>query len=76
MQDADIYNPKGEIIARLNDDDQRPQLRQAELEIDRSILEERQLESLVEVSRAELDQETALAIDGLTSTRRVNSVAS
>jgi HlyD family secretion protein len=63
---------KGEIIARFNDDDQRPQLRQAELEIERSILEERQIASLVEVSRAELDQELALAKDGLTSKRQVD----
>jgi RND family efflux transporter MFP subunit len=63
---------KGEALARLNDDDQRPQLRQAELEIERSILEERQIASLVEVSRAELDQELALAKDGLTSKRQVD----
>jgi RND family efflux transporter MFP subunit len=63
---------QGEVIAQLNDDDLRVQLRQAELEIDRLKLEEGQYRALVNVSRSELEQEQALASDGLTSKRQVN----
>lgn len=63
---------KGAIIARLNDDDVRSQLRQAELEATRSEIEERQYESMVKVNRSELEQEKALAAEGLSSTRQVN----
>jgi RND family efflux transporter MFP subunit len=63
---------KGQVIARLNDDEQRAQLRQAELEVNRSMQEERQLEALVKVNHSELDQEHTLAEDGLSSKRQVD----
>ena len=63
---------KGDVMGRLNDDDQRAQLRQVELEVNRSKLEERQLEALVKVNRSELDEEMELAKDGLSSKRQVN----
>lgn len=63
---------KGEAIARLNDDEQRAQLRQAELEVSRSMQEERQLEALIKVNRSELDQEHTLAEEGLSSKRQVD----
>jgi RND family efflux transporter MFP subunit len=61
---------QGEIIARLNDEDLRTQLRQAELEVNRSRVEEQQYEAMSRVYRAELEQETALVKDGLSSKRQ------
>lgn len=63
---------KGEALAQLNDDDLRSQLRQAELEVSRLIIEERQYEALVKVNRSELEQEQALVQDGLSSKRQVD----
>ncbi len=63
---------KGAIIARLSDEDVRSQLHQAELEATRSAIEERQYESMVKVNRSELEEETALAEQGLSSKRQVN----
>ena len=63
---------KGQELARLSDDDLRVQLHQAELDVSRLKLEERQLEALVKVNRTELDQEQALAQDGLTSQRQLD----
>src|SRR5262249_41639676 len=44
---------KGRELARLNDDDLRTQLHQAELEASRVVVEERQYEAQVRVSRSE-----------------------
>lgn len=63
---------KGDTMARVNDDDQRALLRQAELEVNRSKLEERQLDALIKVNRSELEEEMELARDGLSSKRQVN----
>jgi membrane fusion protein (multidrug efflux system) len=62
---------KGEALAQLGDDDLRSQLRQAELEVSRLTIEERQYEALVKVNRSELEQEQALLEDGLSSKRQV-----
>ncbi len=58
---------KGEILAQLNDEDQRDQLRQAELEVSRSQVEGQQFEAMVKLNRSELDRETLLASQGLSS---------
>ena len=58
---------KDDILAQFNDDDQRGQLRQAELEVSRLRVEEQQFESLVKLSRSELDRELLLASQGLSS---------
>lgn len=58
---------KGDILAQFNDDDQRAQLRQAELEVSRLKVEEQQYESLVKLNRSELDRELLLASQGLSS---------
>lgn len=58
---------RGEIIARLDDDEQRAQFRQAELEVSRLRVEEQQYESLVRVNRNELERERALNRDGISS---------
>lgn len=63
---------RGEIIGRLNDEDTRSQLQQADLEATRSAIEERQYEAMVRVNRSELEEETALAEQGLSSKRQVN----
>ena len=63
---------KGQVIARLNDDDLRAALRQAELEVERLLVEERQYEAMIRVNRSELEQETSLLKDGLTSKRQVD----
>ena len=62
---------KGDILAQFNDDDQRGQLRQAELEVSRLKVEEQQYEALVKLNRSELDRETLLASQGLSSTSDV-----
>lgn len=61
---------KGEELARLNEDDVRTQLEQAELEVTRLSVEERQYEAAVKVNQSDLEQETALLKDGLTSKRQ------
>jgi len=58
---------KGDVLARFNDDDQRGQLRQAELEVNRLQVEEQQYEALVKLSRSELDREATLAEQGVSS---------
>lgn len=63
---------RGDELARLDDDDLRAQLRQAELELDRCRIEERQHAAQVEISRTELDQERELLKDGLTSRRQLD----
>ncbi len=60
---------EGQILAELAADDLRAQIRQLEFEAESSRLNERQLEALVEVNRSELDQETELFQEGLTSKR-------
>jgi HlyD family secretion protein len=63
---------KGEIIARLNDADLRAQLRQAELEVERLTVEERQYEAMIKLNLSEFEQEQALAKDGLSSRRQLD----
>ena len=58
---------KGDILAQFNDNDQRSQLRQAELEVSRLKVEEQQFEALVKLNRSELDRELLLARQGLSS---------
>ncbi len=60
---------KGKVIARLGDDDLRASLRQAELEVERLLVEERQYEAMIQLNRSELEQEAALHKEGLTSKR-------
>jgi len=62
---------KGDILAQFNDDDQRGQLRQAEIEVSRLKVEEQQYEALVKLNRSELDREVLLASQGLSSTSDV-----
>jgi RND family efflux transporter MFP subunit len=62
---------KGAILAQFNNDEQRSQLRQAELEIARLKVEEEQYESLVKLNRNELEREKLLAKDGVSSQRDV-----
>ena len=63
---------KGQVMARLNDDDLGATLRQAELEVERLLVEERQYEAMISVNRSELEQETTLYKEGLTSKRQVD----
>lgn len=63
---------KGQMMAQLNDDDLRASLRQAELEVERLLVEERQYIAMISVNRSELEQETALYKEGLTSKRQVD----
>ncbi len=58
---------KGDILAQFNDDDQRGQLRQADIEVSRLKVEEQQFEALVKLNRSELDREMLLASQGLSS---------
>ncbi len=58
---------KGDVLSVFNDDDQRSQLRQAEIEVSRLKVEEQQYASLVKLNRSELDRELALAKDGISS---------
>ena len=63
---------KGQVIARLSgDDDLRARLRQAELEISRLEVEQRQYDALIRVNENELERETNLFKQGLTSERDV-----
>ena len=63
---------KGQVMAQLNDDDLRASLRQAELEVERLLVEERQYEAMINVNRSELEQESTLYKEGLTSKRQVD----
>jgi RND family efflux transporter MFP subunit len=65
---------KGDELARMNDEDLRAQLRQTELDLERTRIEERQYEAEAEVSRTELEQEKELLKEGLTSKRQVDRV--
>lgn len=63
---------KGQVIARLSgDDDLRAQLRQAELEVSRLEVEQRQYAALINVNRNELERERLLFKQGLTADRDV-----
>lgn len=63
---------RGQILAKQNDDDLRALLRQAELEVERLQVEERQYDAMISVNRSEVEQETALFKDGLTSKRQLD----
>jgi len=58
---------KGQILAQFNDEEQRSQLRQAELEISRLKVEAQQLQALIKLNRSEFDREALLASQGLVS---------
>jgi len=58
---------KGEVLARFNDEEQRGQLRQAELDVSRLKVEAQQLQALVKLNRSEMDRESLLASQGLVS---------
>lgn len=58
---------KGEVLAQFNEDDQRSQLRQAEIEVSRLTVEEQQFDSLVKLNRSELDRELLLNKQGVSS---------
>lgn len=58
---------KGDVLAQFNDQDQRGQLRQAELDVSRFKVEEQQYEALIKLNRSELDRESLLASQGLSS---------
>ncbi|CAN5653635.1 efflux RND transporter periplasmic adaptor subunit [soil metagenome] len=63
---------KGQVIGRLSgDDDLRALLRQAELEVSRLEVEQRQYAALIKVNRNELERETLLFRQGLTADRDV-----
>lgn len=63
---------KGQVVAFLSgDDDLRAQLNQAELEVKRLQVEQRQLEALVKLDRNEFEREKILAKDGLSSQSQV-----
>lgn len=62
---------QGQELARLSEDDLHAQLRQAQLEVERLLIEEQQYESLVKVNRTELAQEQTLFKDGLNSQRQL-----
>ena len=69
-QEAD-HVTKGGILAQFNEDDQRSQLRQAEIEVHRLSVEEQQYDALVKLNRSELDRELLLAKQGLSSSADV-----
>jgi len=58
---------KGDVLAEFSDDDQRSQLRQAELEVSRLKVEEQQYEALVKLNRSELDREILLNRQNISS---------
>jgi membrane fusion protein (multidrug efflux system) len=58
---------QGEVIIRLDDDEARANLRQAELEVNRIQVEEKQYEAMIKVNQSELDRQVALAKDGVVS---------
>jgi len=70
-QEAD-HVTKGGILAQFNEDDQRSQLRQAEIEVHRLSVEEQQYDALVKLNRSELDRELLLAKQGLSSSADVD----
>jgi RND family efflux transporter MFP subunit len=61
----------GQTLARLNDEEQRAQVQQLEIEVNRLSIEEQQYKSLIDVNRNELERELVLAKDGLTSKAEV-----
>ena len=63
---------KGQELARLSDDDLSSQFEQAQLEVNRSSVEERQLEAMVKVNQGELEQDAVLLKDGLISKRQLD----
>lgn len=63
---------RGQVMAQLNDEDLRATLRQAELEVDRLLVEERQYDAMINVNRSEFEQESALYKEGLTSKRQLD----
>lgn len=63
---------QGEVLAQLDDAELRTQIREAELEVSRLRIEERQFESQVDVCRLELEQEQTLFKDGLTAKRQLD----
>ena len=58
---------KGQVIARFDDEDQRTQLRELEIEVNRLKVEEQQYEALVKLRTSELAREQALAKEGVSS---------
>ena len=58
---------QGEILVQFNDEEQRSQLRQAELDVSRLKVEAQQLQALIKLNRSELDREWLLASQGLVS---------
>ncbi|PWT88752.1 MAG: hypothetical protein C5B55_12590 [Blastocatellia bacterium] len=58
---------KGEILAQFSDEEQRGQLRQAELDVSRFNVEAEQLQALIKLNRSEFDRESLLASQGLVS---------
>lgn len=62
---------KDEILAQFDEDDQRSQVRQAEIEVDRLGVEEQQYDALVKLNRTELDRELLLAEQGVSSPAEV-----
>jgi HlyD family secretion protein len=58
---------KGDVLAHFNEEDQRTQLRQAQIEVSRLKVEEQQYEALLKLSRSELDREQTLARQGVSS---------
>jgi RND family efflux transporter MFP subunit len=58
---------KAEILARFEDEDQRTQLREAEIEVSRLKVEEQQYEALLKLRRSELEREQTLAKEGVSS---------
>lgn len=62
---------KGDVLAEFNSDDQRSQLQQAEIEVSRLQVEEQQYEALVKLNRSELERESLLASQGVSSKTNV-----
>ncbi len=58
---------QGQMLAQLEDDDSRMQLRQAELEVTRLQYEERQYEATIKVNRSELTRQQTLGREGIAS---------
>jgi RND family efflux transporter MFP subunit len=58
---------KGDVLAQFKDDDQRSQLQQAEIEVSRLQVEEQQYDALVKLNRSELERESSLASQGVSS---------
>ena len=68
---AFLTSAEARKLARLSADDMHTQLEQAQLEVARLTVEERQHEALVKLNQTELNQETELFKDGLTSKRQL-----